>query len=865
MELLEREASLQALQTVLAEATAGNGRIALVSGEAGIGKTSLVEQFAAKCPKSAQQYWGACDSLFTPRPLDPIYDMAHKAWPELLSLLQQGAEWLAIARTFLSTLENSKQSSLVIIEDVHWADEATLDLIKFLGRRIRATPTLMIITYRDDELEPHHPLRIVLGDLATSKILRRIPLRPLSIIGVQQLAKAKEVDIAALHQQTKGNPFFVTELLANEGETIPTTVRDAIMARAARLSPAGRATLEAAAIIGARVEPGLLAQVADDKAAAAEECIATGMLRTDGEALAFRHELTRQAVLEAISPPRKLLLHQQVLAAMQATPLHQQHLARLAHHAHAANDFEAVLKYAPLAAEQARAAEAHREAAAQYGRALHYADHLPVTERAALLEAYALACNIVERVPDCIAARQDAIAIWQEVGNQLKVGHNLSLLVVVYFRVGKTAVAEQTSREAIELLEGLPPSRELGHAYRTQAGLRMLHRDMAEALIWAEKAVALAEQFNDTETLAAVYNTIGSALLLSDYEEGCRYLEKSLAIAQANNMPMYVANAFTNLGSGSGELYQIHRADRYLAQGVAYALEREQDGAWLYMTAWRALTKLYLGQWDEAADLATAVLQTPGVSATTQIMALLALGRLRTRRGDPGIWEALDEALSLADKTQTLQRIAPVRIARAEAAWLASKPQHAQAEAEAAYRLAVDKKHPWFTGELAFWLWRAGQSVTLPSWTAVPFAQQITGEWQAAAANWKERGCPYEQAAALADGDEASQFAALEIFEQLGAAPAADKLRQKLQAAGVRGIPRGPRPTTRENPFGLTSREMDVLELLAEGLSNTMIAQRLTISPRTVEHHVSAILGKLAVESRMAAAAIVRQHNLFAE
>ncbi len=863
MELLERETFLQALNAAFDEAAAGNGRIALVYGEAGIGKTSLVERFAAECPGPVQLFWGICDALFTPRPLNPIYDMTRQDWPELLELLQEGADRLAIARTFLSKLENSPTPSLIIIEDVHWADEATLDLIKFLGRRIQATQTLLILTYRNDEIGSHHPLRIVLGDLATSGILRRMPLLPLSIAGVQQLAKGKVIDTAVLHQETNGNPFFVTEVLASDGSGIPATVRDAILARTARLSLSGRATLEAAAIIGARVEPSLLSAVTGAEVAATEECLAAGMLQIQEERLAFRHELTRQTVLKTISPQRKIVLHQLVLESMKAMPSVQQNLARLAHHADAANDPEATLEYAPAAARQARAANAHREATAQYARALRFAESLPAAERAALLEAYATECNIVEKRPEGLAARQAAIEIWRKAGNQLKVAENLTLMVIMYFGIGQTAVAKQVCHEAVDLLESLPPSRELARAYQAQASLHMLHRDMAEALVWGKKSVALAEQFNDTETLAAAYNTIGSSMITSDYKAGCGYLEKSLAIARENDLQMHVANALTNLGSGSGEVHHFLEADQYLTEGIAYATEREQHFSRLYMMAWQALTHLQLGRWDEAALTATAVLQYPEVSAISQIMALLALGRLRIRRGDPGIWEALDEALILADKTETLQRIGPVRAARAEAAWMAGDQARILEEAQAAYQFALDKRHAWFSGELAFWVWRAGKKPSVPSWTTVPFAQQIAGNWQTAADQWHQRGCHYEQAFALADGDEAAKLAALEIFEQLGAAPAANTLRQQLLAAGVRGIPRGPRPTTRKNPFDLTRRELDVLNLLTEGLSNQDIAQRLSISPRTVEHHVSAVLAKLSVNSRGEAVAFVHQHNLF--
>ena len=863
MRLFERDIFLQALQATFAEAVAGNGRIALIYGEAGIGKTSLVEQFSAECPGPVQRLVGVCDSLFTPRPLDPIYDMVRKDWPEMLDLLQQGADWFAIARTFLSHLEASKIPSLVIVEDVHWADEATLDLIKFLGRRIRSTSTLIILTYRNDEMGPHAALRMVLGDLATSGIMRRIALTPLSIASVQQLAQGMDVDTYALHQQTNGNPFFVTEVLASGTAGIPATVRDAVLARAARLSLSGRATLEAAAMIGARVEPGLLSAVTGAEVSATEECLAAGMLQIQEDMLAFRHELTRQTILDIISPQRKMVLHQLILEGMKALPAEQQNLARLAHHADGANDSEAILAYAPDAARQATAANAHREAAAQYARALRFADILPSTQRAMLLEAYATECNIVEMRPEGIAARQAAIDIWRDSGNQLKVGENLTAMVIMYFGLGQTAAAELASQEAIELLEQLPTSRELAETYRAQAGLRMLQRDITEALAWAEKAVVLAKQFKDVATLTTAYNIIGSALIFSDYKAGCRYLEKSLTLAQENELSSQIAGAYTNLGSGSGEMHYFLEADRYLTKGIAYALEYEQHVSRLYMMAWQALTHLYLGRWHKAEEMATAVLQYPQVSALSRIMALLALGLLRTRRGAPGIWETFDEALELANQTESLQRIAPVRAGRAEAAWLAGNTARSLQEAQAAYQFALDKKHPWFTGQLAFWAWQSGEKLSLPSWTAVPYAKLITGKWQAAAKAWQQRSCPYEQALALAHGNEQAQVAALAQFEQLGALPAADWLRQKLRSAGVSGIPRGPRPSTRENPFGLTDREMMVLALLSEGLSNPEIAHRLTISPRTVEHHVSAILSKMTVESRGEAAALVYQHNLF--
>lgn len=279
------------------------------------------------------------------------------------------------------------------------------------------------------------------------------------------------------------------------------------------------------------------------------------------------------------------------------------------------------------------------------------------------------------------------------------------------------------------------------------------------------------------------------------------------------------------------------------------------------MQAWQALTHLAQGRWTQAAELGSAVVRRSSASAISRIAALIALGRLRARRGDPDAG-ALDEALALALPTKALQRVGPVRAARAEAAWLAGDRERARREAEAAWELAVGHGHPWFTGELAYWRWRAGERVAPPAWTARVYAREIAGDWRKAAAEWERRGCPYERARALAVGDRPAQLAALGIFDTLGARPAAEALRRHLREEGVHQIPRGPRRVNREHPFGLTSREIEILRALDQGLRNAEIGQRLHISPKTVDHHVSAVLAKLDVGSRGAAARLARERGL---
>jgi DNA-binding CsgD family transcriptional regulator len=316
---------------------------------------------------------------------------------------------------------------------------------------------------------------------------------------------------------------------------------------------------------------------------------------------------------------------------------------------------------------------------------------------------------------------------------------------------------------------------------------------------------------------------------------------------------------YGNLGSAASQVYRFNEAARYLSEGIVFTAERDLDLIRLYMLAWQALTSMYLGRWADATNAANEVLSRSGVFANSKITALIALGRLYARQGSADPQPVLIEAAQLAARSGYFQLVAPVRAASAEAAWLAGDRDRARDEACAAYDLAVGKHHAWYTGEYAFWRWRCGDRFSPPDWIARPFALHIAGKWRAAAEEWKRLDCPYEQARALADGDTPAQTAALAIFERLGAKPNIEEVKQRLRAAGVRNLPR---PATRENPFGLTARQMDILALLADGLTNSEIAAKLHLSPKTVDHHVSAVLAKLDVHSREEAAQAARQHGL---
>ena len=862
MELLERESFLHKLDVLLNEALAGQGRVALVSGEAGIGKTSLIEHFTRTYQNSVRVLWGACDSLFTPRPLGPLYDIAMQLEGELSALLNLGADRQVIYSACLTELQ--KRSTIVAFEDIHWADEATLDLIKFLSRRIQRTPSLFILTYRDDELSAGNPLRLVLGDLPRG-VTKRLQLLPLSHSAVFALAKAEGQAEQAneLFDTTGGNPFFVTEALASKGTGVPPTVRDAVLARAGRLSLPARTVLEAAAVIGSHVEPWLLSNIVGAQSTNAEECMAKGMLQFQGDHYTFRHELARQAILETISPIRRLALHRMILSVLKESPETRSDLARLANHAEGTKDVSAVLEYAPAAAQRASAASSHREAITLYELALRFADSLPPVRHAQILEAYSAELRFASRPTGATIALKKAIELRHSIGDRLKEGENFENLAVDSYLLGRKAEAEQASRSAIAIIEALPPGTELAGAYKSQCFIRMQHRDCADAVTWGEKAIALAERFGDTETLARVCNYAGCAMLIIDYERGRALMERSLKIGQEANLPFTVAGTLANFSWILVELYRFEDAERYLTKGIAYATEHEDDYHLQAMLTWQALARLHQGHWAEANEILSRVLQRPNLDLITYNYALLAIGCLCVRQGEVSALATLDEGLALSIQADAIVRLGTARAARAEMAWLTNNNDRAIGEVHAVYDMAVTKEHPWIAGELAFWRWRVGEPFTPPAWIAKPFALQIAGDWRGAADEWEGLGCPYEQARALMDGDGAAQLAALEIFERLGARPALEKFKQLMRSQGMRGIPRGPRPATRENPFGLTAREMEVLACLVQGLSNNAIAKKLSLSTRTVEHHIASILLKMDVQSRSEAVGLALKDKLF--
>ena len=863
MELLERSREVEALDACYGAVSAtSHGRLVLVGGEAGVGKTVLLRRFCERC--DGRTLWGSCEPLFTPRPLGPLLDVAELTGGDLAEVVAAGDRPHEVVVALIRELRR-RAPAVLVLEDLHWADEATLDVVTLLAGRIADVQTLVLASYRDDELDRAHPLQAVLGAIVTAESVSRRRLLPLSAEAVATLAKPHGVDADALYRRTSGNPFFVTEVLGAAGGEIPPTVRDAVLARMARLRPAARTLLDAAAIAPPPVPLWLLEALAGPAAGHLDECLAAGMLATDGRDVAFRHELARMAVEESLPAHVRTNLHRRALTALAARPGAGEDAARLAHHADAAGDGAAVLRYAPDAAVRAASVGAHREAAAQYARALRFADDVPLGRRAELLDGQAAEYTAIGEFTEAIKVRNEALEVHRTLGDRRKQADALRALSWLLWSASRPDDAERAALDAVDVLAPLAPGREVALAYCALSDLALYVGDIEREVVWATRALKVARRVDDSSALLHARANLSAAAFLAEAEGGADELERSLEAAREAGLEELAASAFCVLAFGTTHFRAHSRARSYIARGIDYCTERDLDGWRPYLVAMRAQVELAEGRWDAAA--ASAMLVLAGVEperltghgfGPSTAIALAVLGRVRARRGDPGQWTALDEALTVAAPSREPMRLAPVAAGRAEAAWLEGRPELVAEATEAVFDLLRLRQRwdPWWGGELASWRARGGIEDRELADVAEPYALQLAGDWRGAADCWTRLGCPYEAALALAEADdERAVRRALEELQRLDAQPAAAMVARRLRRRGATGLPRGPRPSTRANPANLTARELEVLALVAQGLRNAEIAERLFLSERTVAHHVSAILRKLDVSSRSQASA----------
>ena len=850
--LLERKTALDALAEFAAQARRGEGRLVLLEGEAGVGKSTLLEQFTRDLPES-RLLSGACDGMFTPRPLGPLFDIAQQVHGRLHSLCRADASREPLFDALLTELCVPGPLPVVVIEDVHWADEATLDLLGFLARRIREIAVLLIVSYRNDELADTHPLRIALGHLAVQRCTRRLPLAPLSAQAVQMLAAGRGVDPEELYRITGGNPFYVREVLEAGLGDVPSSARDVILARAARLGPKARETLEAAALIGATVDERLLRDVVAGPALA--EVIASGLV-AGHPVLRFRHEIARQAIEQAVLPARRSELHARILQGLRTLGCDDD--ARLAFHAEEAGDGPAALEHAVSAGRRARTLASHREAAGQFERALRFADGEAPASMAARWIELATELSMIDRWPDAETACTRALENWRAAGDRLGEGDTLRRMSIALWRLCRGDEILAAAEAAVAVLEPLGPTAELAAAYGNLAAFQN-HPGRGDIVVpFAQRAQELAVRFGVPAVQSRAATTEAQAVWLAggDWEP---VLRRALSIALEHGIEYEAGFAYTNLHELHCGNRDYAKADPYFHDGVAYCEDHDLGTYHNCLRGVRTSTLERLGRWDESAAIAETVIASVA-SPVNRMIPMTSLAMVAARRDAGSVWPHLDAAMTAADGSGGPMYIGAVRLARAEARWLESDATEARYEAELADDACANVADPWLNGEVAVWLRRTGSSRTSQRELAEPYRLQLTGNHRGASELFDALGCPYDAALALLDApDELALRRALDICNALGAVATARMIRQKMRSLGIRSVPAGQRAATRENPLGLTQREQEVLELLCEGRTNAGIATKLVISPKTVDHHVSSVLAKLGVSKRTEVAAAARQ------
>jgi DNA-binding CsgD family transcriptional regulator/tetratricopeptide (TPR) repeat protein len=845
--LLERDAELRRLRETLRGAGQGRGSAVLVSGEAGMGKTSLVRAFASEASGAARVLVGACDDLVTPRTLGPFRDMARDAGGPLAEAVDPVAGRDAVFGAVHQELAG--RPTVMIVEDAHWADDATLDVLRYLAWRIPALPSVLVLTYRDDELGDDHPLRRVLGALAGPDV-RRLVLRPLSAGAVEELSGGG-ADAGAVLAATAGNPFFVTEVLANPGVELPATVRDAVLARLGGLSEPTQRALELLSTVPGRVERWLVERLLDDPAAL-DEAERRGVLEADPGHVWFRHELARRAIERQLTSGARVACNRRVLAELARRPGVE--LSRLAHHAHRAGDPEAVIRHGLAAAREAAGAGAFSEALAHYELVLGWSGQLPGEQLATVLEESIWVLYNLSRFDQAVTRAGQVVGLRERTGDPATLGQALTTLSRMRYMVNDPGGSEEAATRAVALLEPLGDRPRLARAYTYLAAIMKLTDRLDEAIARARQALELGERTGQQDVVAHSLNYLGYALLDLGDPDGAAHLRRSAAVARAAAHYEYTQRAYTNLVEGLYRLGRFSELDGPLADGLAYAREYGFASHEYNLEAHRCMLLTLRGRWDEAEAGLRRLLAAddPGVLAS---FGLSALGRLLARKGDPAAGALLERAWATATRTNSVQAIALAGIARVESAWLAGDHRAAADLAGVPLERTAGRGAERYHGELLRYLARCGHPVTAPAGCPPEFALGIGGDWRGAAALWRSLGAPYEHALELAgSGRQPELLAALATLDGLGAQAAATLARRQLRRLGVTHLPRRPRPRTRANPAGLTDRQLEVLGLLAEGLTNAEIADRLVVSVRTVDHHVAAILAKLNVTSRREAA-----------
>ncbi|MDH3303273.1 MAG: LuxR C-terminal-related transcriptional regulator [Acidimicrobiia bacterium] len=845
--LLERSAELDLLDHCLEGARRGAGGTVMICGAAGLGKTSLVQTFlAAEHAEPPTILHGGCDDLLAPRSFGPFRDMAQSSGL-LPDEVVSGPNREDLLSALTAILDRPSRPAVVVIEDAHWADDASIDVMRYLARRIVTMHAMMVITLRDEEITRTHPVRRLLtGPTSCAPI--RIDLAPLSPGAVADLARNSPLDPGHLHSVTGGNPFLVRELLTADHEDAARSARATLVARAERLSAEGRAVLLMLSVLPEGVDAAAARVLFGDAADALHEAERSGLLVSTADRIRFRHELGRNAVMSSMSFSERMEATNKVLSALLevgADPTSLVHISR------AAGDARRATRFALEVLEDGLAPNNHREAWRLTRIALECTTELSAREIATLHEQAARAGQVTNNHAEAVVHAEKAVAVLTDDGAD---DHTLAsaLLTLATTRrlVGDRQRSTEAIRQAQELLSDDSASKEWVACNTMLAGAAFLDGDLDRSIDLAAESVAVAEA---NEMMHELVHGLGLRAIATNVctSEGEQDMNRAIELGAVHGPPERHAANLYNYSVQCRLAADIERAEHYIDESERFANDHGLDNIVFHARVQRAHILIQRGRTDEAETVINDCLAEAVDPGAIKTSADAALARIWTRRGDPRAAELVERSWSEALDTGESQKIAVAGITRLEHLWLQGDDE---ALLEAARNLAefgLRHRHHRLRAEALRHLMRLGEKVEPFEHCPPPLAAALAGNHRRAAELWDEAGQPYERALELLESTDASiAFEGLRLLDRTGATRTADLIRHRLRRRGFQSVPRGPRKSAEGAMPVLTDRQIDVLKLIAKGLTNSEIADELFVARRTVDNHVSAILSRLGVEGR---------------